>query len=108
MNKQFIQVTNGLIPVVVMALLAVALIAGQARAKLPALAASETVPAYSTSVNTLLGPEIFGPELVRKAESLPYVVETMMTIPGQIELNIRLLRNAPTSDDIFDRPGSHH
>ena len=106
MNKEFIQVTNGLLPLTVLALLAVALIAGQTRAKPSAYAGLQTVPAYSVSTASEFGAEIFDTELVRKAEQLPLVVETMMTIPADIELNIRLLRNAPTSDAIFDRPGS--
>lgn len=86
MNKQFIQVTNGLLPVGLLALLAVAFIAGQARANLPNQVTATAHPVLSSSANIILSADV-----LRSAESLPQVVDTLMTLPAEIQLNIRLL-----------------
>lgn len=85
MNKQFIQVTNGLLPVTVLALLVVAFIAGQARANIPGKATA----AASFATN---GGVTLSSDMLQNAESLPQVLETIMTLPTEFELNISLLR----------------
>ncbi|GJL96043.1 MAG: hypothetical protein DHS20C05_24480 [Hyphococcus sp.] len=85
MNKQFIQVTNGLLPVTVLALLVIAFVAGQARANIPGKATAAA--SFATNGNLTLSSD-----MLRKAESLPQVLETLMSLPTEFELNIRLLR----------------
>ncbi len=88
MSKQFIQMTSGWIPVVVMALLAVALIAGQAQANLPNELRAASTPA-TTSVNIVLSTQ-----MLKKLDSLPAVVDALLAMPKDIELRIdtRILR----------------
>ncbi len=101
MNKHFIQVTNGLLPVAVLVLLAVAFIAGQARANLPSHIISVSAPAFSTNANIILNAD-----LLRSAELLPHVVDSIMISPAEIELNFKLLKNVPSADGVVDRSGS--
>ena len=93
MNKQFIQVTNGLIPVAVLALLAVAFIAGQARANIPSQVMSAAVP-----VETIEAHVFFNADLLEKAESLPQIMDAILNLPGEIELTISLHGKASKSD----------
>ena len=99
MNKQFIQVTNGLIPVAVLALLSVAFIAGQARANLPGNATAAAIPVVTTGVSVL-----FSAEMLKKAESLPQVLEAILALPGEIELTIKLRGKASKTDHAGSRP----
>jgi len=86
MNKHFIQVTNGLVPVAVLLLLVVALVAGQARANLPHQVTAGAVPTLSAQTSIILNAE-----MLRKIESLPQIVDTLLTMSADIELTINLL-----------------
>jgi len=99
MNKQFIQVTNGLLPVGLLTLLAVAFIAGQARANLPNQVTSTAHPVLSSSASLILSADV-----LRSAETLPQVVDTLMTLPVGIQLNIRLFSKGSSDDGPDERP----
>lgn len=98
MNKQFIQVTNGLLPVTVLALLVIAFIAGQARANIPRTATAAA--SFTTNAGLTLSADG-----LQKAESLPQVLETLMNIPVEFELDIRLLRKGTRSKGPDDARG---
>lgn len=97
MSKQFIQMTSGWIPVTVMVLLAVALIAGQARANLPNEFPAAPGPAATTSVNIVLSTQ-----MLKELESLPAVVSTVLAMPKEIELHIdtRILRDDVSRENV--------
>lgn len=89
MNRQFIQVTHGLLPFTVLVLLAAALIAGQFHAD------SRDVVTHSgasaTGANSL--------EIMRSTDSVPDVVDTFLTLPSDIDLTINL-RGQPSKSDV--------
>ena len=92
MNKHFIQVTNGLVPVVVLLLLVVALVAGQARANKPGqvtAAATAIFPAH-TSVTLNAG-------MLKIIESLPQTLDTILELPADIEMIMNALTLPTTS-----------
>lgn len=99
MNKQFIQVTNGMLPVAMLALLAVAFIAGQARANLPSEVAAASAPTVISNASIL-----FSVEALKKAESLPHVLDAILSIPDEVELTIQLRGKASKTNRI----GSSH
>ena len=104
MNKHFIQVTNGLVPVVVLLLLVVALVAGQARANIPGqvtAAATATFPAH-TSVTLNAG-------MLKIIESLPQTLDTILALPADIEMIMNALSLPTTSgtDGEQQRPPAH-
>jgi hypothetical protein len=99
MNKQFIQVTNGMLPVAMLALLAVAFIAGQARANLPSEVAAASAPTVISNASIL-----FSVEALKKAESLPHVLDAILSIPNEVELTIQLRGKASKTN----RAGSSH
>jgi hypothetical protein len=86
MNKHFIQVTNGLVPIVVLLLLVVALVAGQARANLPGHVTAAAIPALSAHSTIILDAATR-----RKIESLPQIVDTILALPADIEITINAL-----------------
>lgn len=81
-----------------MALLAVALIAGQARANLPNELRAAPAPAMTTSVNIMLGTR-----MLKNLDSLPAVVDTLLTMPKDIELRIdtRILRGEVSHEKVL-------
>lgn len=91
MNKHFIQVTNGLVPVVVLMLLVVALVAGQARANIPGQVTAAAAPTLSAHTSVILNAE-----MLKNIESLPQIVDTILTLPADIEMTINAL-TLPTS-----------
>lgn len=95
MRKQFIRITSGWIPVSILALLAIALIAGQARANLPKDLVTAQIPLATTSLGTALNAE-----LLRKPESLPTSVNTLLIVPENINLRLdtKILRKEFSSD----------
>ena len=100
MNKHFIQVTNGLVPVAVLLLLVVALVAGQARANLPHHVTA--VPTLSAQTSVILNAE-----MLRKIESLPQIVDTLLALPADIELTISSFTVPSTKDaDSRQRPSA--
>ena len=86
MNKHFIQVTNGLVPIVVLLLFVVALVAGQARANLPGQVTAAAIPALSA--HSVI---IIDAATQRKIESLPQIVDTILALPADIEITINAL-----------------
>ncbi len=82
MSKQFIQMTSGWIPVSVMVLLAIAVIAGQARANLAHETRVSPLGA-STAIRLSLDAEA-----LRKFELLPAAVESLLTWPRDLTLYI--------------------
>ena len=86
MNKHFIQVTNGLLPVMVLALLAVAFVAGQARANFPGAGggANEALMTPAAKVVPFIN-------LPGNAETLPQIIDAVAELPGNVNLHIRVL-----------------
>ncbi|MGY8794145.1 MAG: hypothetical protein ACKVJN_03300, partial [Woeseiales bacterium] len=84
----------------VMALLTVALIAGQARANLPIDIVTAQVPSATTSLGVALNAE-----LLRKLESLPASVNTLLIVPENVRRrpDKRILRKALSSDQAMRR-----
>ncbi len=95
MSKQFIQMTSGWIPIVVMALLAAALVAGQARANLPH--AQRPVPLHTAP--TEITPDT---EQLQKLDVLPGIVDRLLLMPINIELRIdtRILRGDVSQENV--------
>lgn len=77
MNKNFIQVTNGLLPITMLILLMAALVVGQSRANLPAEATAVAEPFV-----TLSSDAIVSQEMLRKIEALPGIVDTLLMLPA--------------------------
>jgi len=92
MNKHFIQVTNGLVPVAVLLLLVVALVAGQARANLPGQVTAAAVPTLSAHTRVILSAA-----MRNNIQSLPQIVDTILTLPADIEISINALTPATKS-----------
>jgi len=92
--------TSGWIPVSVLALLAIALIAGQARANHPKELVTAQIPLGTTSLGAALNAE-----LLRKLESLPASVNTLFVVPENISrrLDTRILRKELSSDQTIRR-----
>ena len=99
MNKHFIQVTNGLVPVVVLLLFVVALVAGQARANLPHQVTAAAVPTLSADAKVILNAQ-----MLKKIESLPQIVDSLLTLPADIEVAIGTLALPSTNDADGERP----
>ena len=102
MKEQFIQLTTGWIPVSVLGMLMVALVAGQARANLPAeLKAVPTAP-ITTSVNIVLHADV-----MKKLEALPLVVDALLALPSDLDVNIDTRIISPLNGgDYSSRPNS--
>jgi len=100
MQRQFIQKTSGWIPVAVMALLAIALIAGQARANLTKEVAKGQIPLATTSLGAALNAE-----LLRRLESLPTSVNSILDVPESVSrrLDTRILRRELIDDQTVRR-----
>jgi hypothetical protein len=101
MNKHFIQVTNGLVPVVVLLLFVVALVAGQARANLPHQVTASAAPTLSADTKIILNAQ-----MLRKIESLPQIVDSLLTLPADIEAAIGTLPLPSTNDADGERPSA--
>lgn len=83
MQKQFIQLTSGWIPVSVLVLFTAALVAGQARANLPNEIKAAPVPAVTTSVRIILNADV-----LQKLEALPIVVDTLLALPSDLGVSV--------------------
>ena len=83
-----------------MVLLVVALVAAQARANLSNDAVSTQLPMATTSLGAALNAE-----LLRKLESLPASVDTLLVVPKNIgrRLDTRILRQELSSDQTVRR-----
>lgn len=93
MNKHFIQVTNGLVPIAVLLLLVVALVAGQARANLPGQVTAAANPSLSARTTIILNTE-----MLKNIESLPQIVESILALPAKLEITIDMLTLPATID----------
>jgi hypothetical protein len=93
MNKHFIQVTNGMLPVAVLVLLAVAFVAGQARATSPIGGAH----AGNTGSNPA-GEFVLDVELAPAAETAERRSERVDSLPRSIRLPIGLPREVSLPD----------
>lgn len=81
MKKQFIRLTSGWIPVSVLVLFTIALIAGQARANLPG--EIKATPVFPASVNLVLSSD-----MLKRLESLPHMVDTVLALPSDLEVSV--------------------
>jgi hypothetical protein len=97
MKNQFIQLTSGWIPVSVLVLLAIALITGQARANLPNELIAAPVLVTSPTITVVLTAS-----MLKKLETLPVMVDTLVALPGNLEVHIdaRIL----TGDSFSHKP----
>jgi hypothetical protein len=82
MSKKFIQMTSGWIPVSVLLLFAAALIAGQARANLPADLKAVPAPMSAASMHIV----VTGKLLKENLDDLPNVLESMLKLPIEVDL----------------------
>lgn len=99
MSKQFIQMTSGWIPIAVLALLAAALIAGQARANLP----QEHSPApLSTAPAPAPVKILLNTRMLQKLDVLPAVADRLLDMSINIELRIdnRILRGDVSPENV--------
>lgn len=101
MNKHFIQVTNGLVPVVVLLLFVVALVAGQARANLPHQVTAAAVPTLSADTKVILNAQ-----MLKTIESLPQIVDSLLTLPADIQVAIGTLALPAKNDADGERPSA--
>jgi len=94
MQKQFIQLTSGWIPVSVLVLFTAALVMGQARANLSNEIKAVPVPAVTTSVSIVLNADI-----LQKLEALPLAVDTLLALPSDLDVSINASINSPFDGD---------
>ncbi len=83
MNSRFDQLTKVLLSLSVMLMFTVALVAGQARAKLPAEVSSARNFGLVTRMSITLESES-----LQKIDSLLYVVDAILALPIDIELSL--------------------
>ncbi len=83
MNSRFDQLIKGLLSLTVIVMFTVALIAGQARANLPAEVSATSDFGLSTRMSVILDSESLS-----KIHSLPYAIDTILALPIDIELRI--------------------
>ena len=83
MNSRFDHLTKGLLSLAVIIMFTVALIAGQARANLPAEVS--TTADFDLETRTSI---LFDAESLRKIRSLSYAVDTILALPIDIKLSI--------------------
>jgi hypothetical protein len=83
MNSRFDLHAKGLISLVVILMFTVALIAGQARANLPAEATADADFAFATQVSIALDTES-----LQKIEALRHVVDIVLALPIDVELRV--------------------
>ncbi len=94
MNSRFDEITKGLLSLAVMLMFTVALIAGQARANLPA--GVSTTPEFSLAAELNI---ILDTETLQKIEALPHVVDAILALPIEIDVTFRGRKsNAAGSD----------
>ena len=95
MNSRYDHLTKGLLSLAVIIMFTVALIAGQARANLPAEVSTTANFGLETRTSILLDAEP-----LRKIRSLSYAVDIILALPIDIELNIHehTIRMGTTDD----------
>ncbi len=86
MNSRFDQLTKALLSLAVILMFTVALIAGQARANLPAEVSTTADFSLATRVSIILDTES-----LQKIDSLLHVVDTILALPIDMELSINEL-----------------
>ena len=87
MNSRFDPLTKGLLSLAVILMFTIALIAGQARANLPAEVSATSDFGLSTRMSVILDSESLS-----KIHSLPYAVDIILALPIDIELSIEELK----------------
>ncbi len=83
MNSRFDPLAKGLLSLAVILMFTIALIAGQARANLPAEASATSDFGLSTRMSVILDSESLS-----KIRSLPYAIDIILALPIDIELSI--------------------
>ena len=94
MNSRFEQLTKGLLSLAVILMFAAALIAGQARANLPAEVSAVPDSSLATRLSIIIDKES-----LQKIESLPHVVGTILALPIDVELTLRMVRDKNARSD---------
>jgi len=94
MNSRFDQLAKGMLSLAVILMFTVALIAGQARATLPADAAP--LPDFGNTTRTGI---IIDQEPLRKIDSLPHIVDSILALPIDVEFSIHELRRRAGNGD---------
>ncbi len=96
MNSRFDHLTKALLSLAVIVMFTVALIAGQARANLPAEVSTTVDFGLVTQTSILLDAES-----LRKIRSLSYAIDTILALPIVIDLGIREhTTQTGTADDV--------
>ena len=95
MNSRFDHLTKGLLSLAVMLMFTIALIAGQARANLPAEVSASSDFSSATRLSIVLEHGS-----LQHLESLPYVIDTMLALPIDIELGIGELTLRPGNAEV--------
>lgn len=96
MNSRFDHLTKGLLSLAVIIMFTVALIAGQARANLPAEVSTTADIGLVTQTSILLDAES-----LRKLRSLSYAVDTILALPIDVKLSIhKQTIRMGTADDV--------
>ena len=91
MNKEFIQVTKGVLPTSVLALLAIAFVAGQSQADMSIGQSEATIDLTSESIERQ--------DYVRQSvESIPEVLDGLVTLPNDFNLAILVPRAAISAE----------
>ena len=91
MNKEFIQVTKGILPTAVLTLLAIAFISGQAQSNVLLAEVVKTAEFVEESLDS-------NNEVIRTFESLPAVVDSLVTLPNDFPLHVLLPRDAVSGE----------
>lgn len=94
MNSRFDEITKGLLSLAVMLMLTVALVAGQARANLPVEAPVAPEFNLGTELNIAIDAE-----MLRKIEALPQVVDSILTLPVEIDVTFRGSNSSADTSD---------
>ena len=94
MNSRFDEITKGLLSLAVILMFTVALIAGQARANLPAEVSKTPEFSLATELNIILDAET-----LQKIEALPHVVDTLLALPVDIDVTFRRGKSSTAGSD---------
>ena len=94
MNSRFDEITKGLLSLAVILMFTVALIAGQARANLPAEVSRTPEFSLTTELNIILDAET-----LQKIEALPHVVDAILALPVEIDVTFRGGKSSAAGSD---------
>jgi hypothetical protein len=99
MNSRFDQITKGLLSLAVILMLTIALVAGQARANLPADAQAAPEP-----VETVREGLILSADTLHAIESMPHLVGSLVTLPFDLGMCIDALTPESANSGSGDTP----